>query len=333
MTSRISILPSGHEFDSEGETSLLEAGLGAGLRLAYGCSNGNCGACLARVVSGEVKKTRHHDYVIGEARKTNGYVLMCCNTAQTDVILETSEASNASEIPQQKITAKVKKVMFVNDDVALLHLRTPRTNRLRFLAGQHVSLGGNGIPKATHTIASCPCDDMHLHFQIPSEPATTFSDYVFNHLQTGDRININGPNGDFILDEESNKPLVFIAWHTGFAPIRSLIEHAMALEVAGSIHFIWMTESNKERYLDNLCRSWTDAFDNFHYYGINEAVSSKNFETLKQAIEQLKIKSAHMCNYDFYIAGNERFLCAGKEILMAQGLPEEQLSLDALVHT
>jgi NAD(P)H-flavin reductase len=51
-------------------------------------------------------------------------------------------------------------------NVALIHLKTPRTKRLRFLAGQHVKLGGNGIPLASHPVGSCPCDDMHLHFFI-----------------------------------------------------------------------------------------------------------------------------------------------------------------------
>ena len=54
MTHQVRILPSGHEFIAEGHSSLLEAGLRAGLRLGYGCSNGKCGECLAKVVSGEV---------------------------------------------------------------------------------------------------------------------------------------------------------------------------------------------------------------------------------------------------------------------------------------
>jgi len=37
--------------------------------LNYGCSGGNCGLCKARLVSGQVRKTRHHDYVLTEAEK------------------------------------------------------------------------------------------------------------------------------------------------------------------------------------------------------------------------------------------------------------------------
>ncbi|MDH3901300.1 MAG: 2Fe-2S iron-sulfur cluster-binding protein, partial [Gammaproteobacteria bacterium] len=56
MAAQIRILPSGHEFLIEGSDSILEAGLRSGLALAYGCNNGNCGKCKAKLVSGQIKK-------------------------------------------------------------------------------------------------------------------------------------------------------------------------------------------------------------------------------------------------------------------------------------
>jgi len=332
MTAKVSIIPSGHEFVSEGSSSLLEAGLSAGLRLGYGCSNGNCGICLARVVSGKVQKTRHHDYSIGEARKASGHILMCCNTAMSDVVLETHEASSAKEIPQQQITARVKSVSIANDNVALVHLKTPRTNRLRFLAGQHVELGGNGSPTATHTVASCPCDDMHLHFQIPRVPDCEFSDYVFNVLNAGDRLDINGPKGNFILDEDSTRSLVFVAWRTGFAPVRSLIEHAMALEVAETIHLLWFAENRQDRFLDNLCRSWADALDDFYYIPLDANLDNAEND-IERAIGQLDIYQQSHAGYDFYIAGNQALLDLSSKALNGRGVPSTQLNLDSLLHS
>jgi len=61
MAAHIKIQPSNHEFWLEGNSSLLEAGVRSGLSLNYGCTNGNCGLCKARLVSGEVKKICNHD--------------------------------------------------------------------------------------------------------------------------------------------------------------------------------------------------------------------------------------------------------------------------------
>jgi len=304
MPTNIKILPSGRCFPSEGNLTLLEAGLHAGLALGYGCSNGNCGQCQARIISGEVRKTQHHDYVLGEEKRINGHVLMCCNTAITDVVLEAPEAQNSEEIPQQQITARVRSIEFVNNDVALLHLKTPRTQRLRFLAGQQVQLGGDTQPMAIHPISSCPCDDMNLHFQIPRLANDEFSELVFARLNKGDSINILGPEGDFVLNENSNRSLVFIAWHTGFAPVRSLIEHAMALEIADSIKLVWMTRNQQDRYQDNLCRSWQDAFENFAYLPVDIDPDDRTVNTTS-TLRLLNIKPADLDLYDFYIAGNK----------------------------
>ena len=309
MPSNIKILPSGHSFPSEGSSTLLEAGLHSGLALGYGCSNGNCGECLAKIVSGEVSKVRHHDYAISAEKKMSGHVLMCCNTAVTDVVLEAPEAQSSNEIPQQQIIARVRNIELVNGDVALLHLKTPRTQRLRFLAGQQVRLGGDGLPLATHPISSCPCDDMNLHFQIARLANDEFSDHIFNDLKKGDNIRVEGPEGDFVLDEDSARSLVFIAWHTGFAPVRSLVEHAMALEIPGSMKLIWMTRGKKDRYQDNLCRSWRDAFDNFDYLPLDTNLADGTINTAS-ILGLLEIKPVDMNNYEFYVAGNETLVNA-----------------------
>jgi len=331
MAAQVRILPSGNTFISEGNSNLLEAGLRAGLALGYGCSNGNCGECLAKIVSGDVEKIKHHDYHISPEKQASGHVLMCCNSAVSDVALEAPEALSASEIPQQQLTAKVKNITIVNDDVALLHLKTPRTNRLRFLAGQHVQLGGNNMPAANVSVGSCPCDDMNLHFQIPLVAGDEFSDHIFNQLKKGDGVDVIGPNGNFILNETSPRSLVFIAWHTGFGPIRSLIEHAMALEIAESMHLIWITADKKDRYLDNLCRSWNDALEDFNYFPVDIDTHINSINNI-HIINILSCIHDNIDNYDFYIAGNSSLIKYSNKNLLESGLPASQLVLDSITH-
>ena len=330
MAFNVHILPSDRNFISEANATILEAGLSSGLALAYGCSNGNCGKCLARILSGEVHKIRRHDFRITEQQQINGHVLMCCNTALSDIKLEAPEANNSNEIPEQNITAKVKSIHVVNNDVALLHLKTPRTNRLRFLAGQHVSLRGGDLSVAGQSISSCPCDDMNLHFQIPRLPENEFSEFVFNQLKKSDPIDITGPQGDFVLDEDSPRDLVFIAWQTGFAPIRSLIEHAMALDVSGDIHLLWLANGKKDRYLDNLCRSWNDALDNFYYVPIDVDPAQEINPAF--IIESMNAESGDLSGYDFYLAGNEMLSEVIEDYLVNSGLQKKQIKVDHKTH-
>jgi len=52
MSAHVVVQPSRREFFVEGADTILEAALRAGLSVNYGCSNGNCGLCKARIVSG-----------------------------------------------------------------------------------------------------------------------------------------------------------------------------------------------------------------------------------------------------------------------------------------
>lgn len=328
MVAHVHLLPSRHEFFVEGSDSLLESALRAGLALNYGCSNGNCGLCKARVVSGQVKKVRNHDYVLSDTEKNDGTMLMCCNTAVTDLVIEAAEAGGAGEIPLQQISARVKTTQRLGEDIMLLHLQTPRTRRLRFLAGQYVTLHTGDAPSVDYPVASCPCDDRNLQFHIRRMPDNPFADMVFSGIKSGDAVNVLGPRGDFVLQEESPRNLVFIAWDTGFAPIKSLIEHAMALDVAESLHLYWLAPAGRGHYMKNLCRAWADAIDNFYFTPVELDENAARDAARLQA-ELAKVAHDHpvLRDCDVYVAGSPPLLDAAREFLVNKGLPPAQLVL------
>ena len=203
----------------------------------------------------------------------------------------------------------------------ILHVKTPRTQRLRFLAGQRVSLEIPGIATTEKHVASCPCDDMNLQFHIDQDDNDSFSRYVFSKMKTNDVININGPSGHFILHEDSPNPIVFVAFANGFAPIKSLIEHAMTLDVTEHIHLYWLVENEQDMYMQNLCRAWSDAFERFSY----APIIYKQGEYLAPLLEKL---TADIQQYDerhYYIAGPGNQATTTKNALLKQGVPQANL--------
>jgi CDP-4-dehydro-6-deoxyglucose reductase len=326
MAAQVRILPSGHEFFIEGSDSILEAGLRGGLALDYGCSNGNCGKCKAKVVSGQVKKISPHDYVLSETEKGLGYILACSNTAVTDVVLEAEEAIGSRDIPEQEIDIRVKKVEQPDERVIVLNAKTPRTKRLRFLAGQYLSLELDGQTVQDCSIASCPCDDMNLQFHVPVVSGNPFSDQLMSSVKANSVININGPHGDFTLNEESPRSLVFVAGNAGFGPVKSLIEHAMALDVAENIYLYWITTPGNSHYLGNLCRSWDDALDNFSYTSL-EATDKITVAELLPAIIN---NPGDVKNMDFYACVPEPLLETIETFLTDNGVPKPQLRLEPI---
>lgn len=320
MTAHVRLLPSRREFFVEGSDSILDAALRAGVSLHYGCSNGNCGLCKAKILSGKVLPVRHFDYTLSEAEKNQGYVLLCSHTAVSDLEIEASAIGGAQDIPAQQIATRVKNIERLGENIVLLHLQTPRTKRLQFLAGQSVTLEtGNGA-EADFPVASCPCDDRNLQFHMRRDSSNRLTDFVFRKLKGGDIVEVTGPKGEFALREDSPRSLIFLAYGTGFAPIKSLIEHAMARDVAETMHLYWVAGTDGY-YLGNLCRAWTDALDNFQYTPL-VAEPATSTSVLKQVTKD----HPDLTGFDIYAAGPETFLTTVKEFLHRCQFPEHQLA-------
>jgi len=329
MSARVQVKPSGREFFIDGNDGLLEAALRSGLSFDYGCSAGSCGKCKARILSGQTHRTRHSDYALTATEKNAGVVLMCCHTALTDLVIEAREAHGAADMPLQTIEARIKSVTPLGDDVRLLHLQTPRSNRLRFLAGQSASLSlADGISTSV-PIASCPCDDRNLQFHIRRSAADAFAERVFGGLKGVDCVRIDGPRGQFVLSEESHRPLVFIAGESGFAPIKSLIEHAMALDAAETLHLYWVASGERGHYLDNLCRAWSDALDNFRYDPLTLDCAWSP-EAVKRLLLPVLKNHPGLEDCDVYVAGSGSLANAAEYLLLDRGLPRTQMTVSAL---
>ena len=328
----VKILPRETTFEAREFESILQAGLNAGVALEYGCSNGNCGQCLARLVAGDIGKIRHFDFAIPEQVKAMGHFPMCCYQAESDIVIEAKEATGAADIPLQNIDVRVKNIEQVSDQIIKLHLRTPRSNRLRFMAGQSVKLGGAGVPEGIYPIASCPCDDMNLYFHIPNIPGDQFSEWLFaSNLKKNASLILKGPKGRFVLGDKITRPLLLLCWHTGFAPMQALVEHTIALESEMDVHLYRLSPVAGVHYLDNLCRSWTDAFDNFHYHPLAGRYSLMSDEKDGEKILR-KIAEHHdnLPNMNVYIAGPPSLIQVAGNVLVDLGLPEERLKCETI---
>lgn len=318
VSAQVVLRPSGHQYFVEGSDTILEAGLRAGLAMNYGCSNGNCGLCKARVVAGQVTKVRHHDYVLSETEKNMGYTLMCSYAPINDLTIEALEAAGPADIPRQEIQTRVKSVQNLGSKLKLLHLQTPRTNRLRFLAGQRVALSVGEEGASEHAVASCPCDDRNLQFHIHGDSEQAFERRVFAGMKPGDSVTLRGPFGSFVLREDANRPLLLLACDSGFAPIKSLIEHAMALDHADTMHLYWLASTADGHYQANLCRSWTDALDNFEYSELS--VGSLDEHAITSALAHISPPHFSLRECVAYIAGPQQFIGAAHIYVLEHGV-------------
>ncbi len=321
VSAHVTVRPSGHQFLVEGNDTLLQAGLKSGLNLGYGCGTGSCGLCKARVVSGDVRAIAHSDYRLSEQERQQGVCLLCTHTAVSDVIIETLEANGPQDIPQQSIVARVRALTAMAPDTLLLHLQTPRTHRLRFLAGQSVTLGfsgPHGDASESFALASCPCDERNLHFHVACEHDGALTGLLTQELvRVGDSIDVRGPFGDFVLAHDGPCSPVFLACDTAFGPVKSLLEHAMAADEYATLALYWLSTRSGGHYMANLCRAWAASLDTF------KAVLHSDPDAragARQLVARLLTDRRDLAHARIFVAGPEAFVAAVSEALARDSL-------------
>lgn len=320
MAANVKLIPSGHDYFVEGNESILDASVRAGINLNYGCASGNCGACKARLISGETRRIREHDYVLSEREKAMGYLLTCSHTAVTDVVIEAAEALTVTDLPHQEIRAGLRKLEHISEDLVSLNVQTPRTQTLRFMSGQRVRLTLEDGARRELSIASCPCNARNLWFHI-RRGTDAFSDAVFKPLRPGHPITVEGPYGRFVLTEDAPEPAVLIAFGDGIAPVKSLIEHAVSIDVIESFHLYWDTQYPEGHYQGRWGRALTDALDNFQLTPLMSGRAEDVFAVIRADHPDLR-------GLRFYLAGPQAPIERLAELLRDEAIADDRIACE-----
>ena len=329
MTAMVRLEPSGHHFYVEKGETILEAGLRAGLPIQYHCSNGTCGECKGIITQGVAQPCMHHDYVIRQAEKQAGAVLLCRTTTDKDLIIEANEAKSSEDIPKQKITTRVSKVEVIQKTTLILHLRTPRSLTLRFLAGQHAHLEINNHLSQVKTIASCPCNGMILQFHFQQNSSNPFTDYIFNQLKAKQVITVSGPFGKVSLEEEDDHPVIFITYKTGFSMMKSLIELAISWDKSQPMHLFWITDTAAGLYYENYCRSWVAALDDFQYTPVLlDTPDNSTDDAMINCLETICEFYPDLSQHRIFLNIPQHVANKGMDLLLNRGAEEKLLHMD-----
>ena len=334
MSAIVELHPSGHRFQAELGETVLEAALRAGRAPAFGCANGSCGECRARIIEGEVEPVRFHDYYISEAEKRAGYALLCSVAPRGDLVVESTEASGVEDIAPQRVRARVTRVEPADDEHAVVHLKIQRARVLRYLSGQRATVRFDGVPPRETWLASCPCDAVNLRVHVRRDPGDRFAGFVFDALRPGARATVEGPTGRFVLDDDSPRGILFLAFDTGFAPVESLIEHAINLELEVPIRLVRVVPGEGLPYRHNYCRAWADALDDFLYRVVETSGDGESWDAIAtralQAAPGLVSDSGASDAMDAYVAGPAGFTGACRRRLLESGLPDDRVRADSL---
>jgi CDP-4-dehydro-6-deoxyglucose reductase, E3 len=155
---------------------------------------------------------------------------------------------------------------------------------------------------------------------------------VFNRMKERDILRCEGPMGTFFLREDSDKPLVFVASGTGFAPIKAVIEHMFHKGIARPMTLYWGGRRPKDLYMNELVAGWAAEHAGFKYVPvISEALPEDHWSGRTGFVHRATMQDyPDLSSHQVYACGVPIMVDSAKRDFLAHcKLPEEEFFADS----
>ena len=269
MPYQVTLKPSGHSYTVADGDTLLAAGIAAGCNLPYSCRAGMCRTCRGTIITGTVDYGDVEERFLTTEQRAHGQVLLCRARPLSDLMVEVHELKLLGAKPKM-LPCRVMGIARPAPDVAVLSLKLPMNEPLRFAAGQYVDFILKDGKRRSYSIANAPevkgTSTIELH--IRHMPGGLFTDQLFSKMKERDVLRIEAPLGTFYMREESAKPIVFLASGTGFAPIKAIIEFMLAQNSSRPMTLYWGCRSKQDLYMLELPQQWAAGHAGFRFIAV-----------------------------------------------------------------
>ena len=316
----------GVEFEIKPSQTILEAAISSGITLPYGCRSGSCGSCKATIIKGEVFHEDIMPGVLTDQDKSEQNFLLCKTYATSDVTITSPVEKKLDEFPKKITPVRVEKLNLLNHDVMQILLKLPAGENLQFKAGQYLEFILKDGARRAFSMANAPGDDLiELHVRLIE--GGTFTNYVFNEMKEKSIHRIEVPIGNFYL-RESDRPIIFVAGGTGFAPIKSIINDCHLAGVERKIYLYRGFKTHKDLYQDEVVENWKKNINNFEAINIySEEVVNGQEKILvhKKVIKDL----GQLDSFDVYCCGAPGMIEVAYKEFVEAGLNPNSFYSDA----
>ncbi|MEY2994938.1 MAG: hypothetical protein RL357_1873 [Pseudomonadota bacterium] len=334
MTFNITVEPSQRQFQADSDESLLLAAIRQGIGLPYGCKDGACGSCKCRLLSGEVHMAPHQDKALSASEAEQGMILTCRAHPRSDLVLESKQVTSEDAFPIRKMPARVAKLDKLADDVMRMVLQLPAAEAFTYHAGQYVEFilrdgdrRSYSMGNAAHTQAETGGIELHLRHM----PGGKFTDQVFNDLKEKAILRLEGPYGSFYLREDSDRPMVFLASGTGFAPIKAILEHMDLRGITRPTRIYWGGRRPQDLYMHDWLMSHCGTRAHLEYIPVvSEATAEDAWSGRTGYVHQAVLDDhADLSPYDVYACGAPIVIESARRDFATHGLDADRFFADS----
>lgn len=309
--------------------AVLDAALSAGLNLPHSCKSGHCASCRARLICGEIHYPNGRTAGLTAQEAEQGYVLLCQARAKSDLVVEARRIAAVGDVEIKTLPCRIAKLMRLASDVMQVFLRLPAVEPLTFQPGQYLDVLLEGGRRRSFSIASPPHDSQLIELHVRRVPGGGFTRALFDQLREGALLRIEGPIGQFVY-RETTAPLLFIAGGTGFAPIKSMMRHALERGSSRQMYFYWGARQAPDVYEEALVRNWAARNPTLRFIPVLSAAAPVE-DHYRQGWVHEAVLADHpsLSAFDIYAAGPPALIEAIRASFPARGANAGNLHFDS----
>ena len=210
--------------------------------------------------------------------------------------------------------------------------KTSKTKPFSFRPGQYATINfkrnGRFTPARCFSIANSPLEKDILQFSIRIRGSYTNR---MTELKVGDEVQIRGPFGSFVFDEDRDKDLVLMAGGMGIAPLISIVHYASNIGISNKINLIYSCKDQDDVPFVEQLTDLSKTNQNFKItYAISDGPIDKfsNFNASSGRITPEIIWQTINGEYfkkSFFICGPPSFMKAMTKILLDKGVPASNI--------
>jgi len=158
---------------------------------------------------------------------------------------------------------------------------------------------------------------------------------LFRQYKGREILRFEGPLGSFYLREESDKPIVFVAGGTGFAPIKAIIEHALYHKLDREMVLYWGARALPDLYLPDLPVRWQSEHGNFKFIPVLSEPRPEDAWTGRTGFVHAAVLDDYpdLSGHQVYACGAPAMIdAARRDFTQLRALPAEQFYADSFTY-
>jgi CDP-4-dehydro-6-deoxyglucose reductase len=330
---RIKVSNSGRNFSVERDQSVLDAALRAGLNLPHSCKSGNCGACRARLLEGEVRYPNGPPLGISDAEIGDGLVLLCQARAESDLSIEIFEAAVPEEALVKRLPGRIERIVPLAHDVLAVYLKLPAAEPFDFKPGQYLDVLLSKGRRRSFSIASPPHDARLLELHVRLAAGGEFTEPLFAGRMAGSLLSIEGPLGHFVYREPARdapaRPMLLVGGGTGLAPLMSILRHVTETGLARDLMLYWGVRAERDLYAHAALESLARSLPRFRYVPVLSEPSAAWAGSSGFVHEAVLAQVADLARHDVYASGPPAMIEAVRREFVARGVDPSRLWFDS----